>query len=226
MRGWGAAWAALAVAPCVAPAAAATAPFEVKVIPPDFVFRFAPRVELPGRPSLALVLSGGGARAVAHIGVLQRLEELGVPVDSITGTSAGALMGALMAVRLLGPGDPGAVHPGGFQPRLPGSAAAQPGAHPAGGRGGERHLPLHPDRRRPAFVRPVPARRGGDPAHPGRAAGPGRLLLRRQLRPPEGPAAGGGHQPRYRPGARSSTTATWWRCCAPPWRCPAPSARC
>jgi len=73
------------------------APFQVKVIPPDFVFRFAPRVELPGRPSLALVLSGGGARAVAHIGVIQRLDELGVPVDSITGTSAGALMGALTA---------------------------------------------------------------------------------------------------------------------------------
>ena len=78
-------------------AEASVAPFEVKVIQPDFVFRFAPRVELPGRPTLALVLSGGGARAVAHIGVIQRLEEAGVPVDSITGTSAGALMGALMA---------------------------------------------------------------------------------------------------------------------------------
>ena len=71
--------------------------FEVKVVPPDNLFRFAPRVELPGRPTLALVLSGGGARAVAHIGVIQRLEEVGFPVDSITGTSAGALMGALMA---------------------------------------------------------------------------------------------------------------------------------
>jgi len=73
------------------------APFAVKVVPPDFVFSFAPRVELPGRPTVALVLSGGGARAVAHIGVIQRLEEAGVPVDSITGTSAGALMGALVA---------------------------------------------------------------------------------------------------------------------------------
>jgi len=72
-------------------------PFEVRVIPPDYVFRFAPRAELPGRPSLALVLSGGGARGVAHIGVIERLEELGVPVDSVTGTSAGSLMGALMA---------------------------------------------------------------------------------------------------------------------------------
>ena len=61
------------------------------------MFRFAPRVELPGRPSVALVLSGGGARGIAHIGAIQRLEELGIPVDSVTGTSAGALMGALMA---------------------------------------------------------------------------------------------------------------------------------
>jgi predicted acylesterase/phospholipase RssA len=78
-------------------AEAPVAPFEVRVIPPDDVFHFAPRVELPGRPSLALVLSGGGARGVAEIGVIQRLEELGIPVDSVTGTSAGALMGALMA---------------------------------------------------------------------------------------------------------------------------------
>jgi len=78
-------------------AAQAPETFDVQVIQPDFVFRFAPRVELQGRPSLALVLSGGGARAVADIGVIQRLEELGIPVDSITGTSAGSLMGALMA---------------------------------------------------------------------------------------------------------------------------------
>jgi len=88
--------AALLVPACLL-AAQEAEPFAVQVIPPDFVFRFAPRVELPGRPSLALVLSGGGARAVADIGVIQRLEELGIPVDSITGTSAGALMGALMA---------------------------------------------------------------------------------------------------------------------------------
>jgi predicted acylesterase/phospholipase RssA len=86
-----------AAASCLLCAAGPVAPFTVKVVPPDFVFHFAPRVELPGRPSLALVLSGGGARGVAAIGVIQRLEEAGVPVDSITGTSAGALMGALMA---------------------------------------------------------------------------------------------------------------------------------
>jgi predicted acylesterase/phospholipase RssA len=46
---------------------------------------------------VALVLSGGGARGLAHIGILQRLEEVGFPLDSLTGTSAGALIGALYA---------------------------------------------------------------------------------------------------------------------------------
>ncbi|WP_306598371.1 patatin-like phospholipase family protein [Geothrix sp. 21YS21S-2] len=82
----------------LAPALAfAQGAFEVKVVPPDMVFTFSPKVELPGRPRVALVLSGGGARGVAHIGVVERMEEVGMPVDSITGTSAGALMGALMA---------------------------------------------------------------------------------------------------------------------------------
>ncbi|BDU74949.1 patatin-like phospholipase family protein [Mesoterricola silvestris] len=82
----------------LAPALAfAQGTFGVKVVPPDMVFTFAPRVELPGRPKVALVLSGGGARGVAHIGVVERMEEVGLPVDSITGTSAGSLMGALMA---------------------------------------------------------------------------------------------------------------------------------
>jgi predicted acylesterase/phospholipase RssA len=61
------------------------------------VFRFSPRVTLPGMPRVALALSGGGARGLAHIGILQRLEEVGYPLDSVTGTSAGALIGALYA---------------------------------------------------------------------------------------------------------------------------------
>ncbi len=40
-----------------------------------------------GRPKICLVLSGGGARGAAHIGVLKVLEELRVPVDCIAGTS-------------------------------------------------------------------------------------------------------------------------------------------
>jgi NTE family protein len=49
------------------------------------------------RPRLALALSGGGARGIAHVGVLQALEENGIPVDSITGTSVGAVVGSLYA---------------------------------------------------------------------------------------------------------------------------------
>ncbi|HEY1898680.1 MAG TPA: patatin-like phospholipase family protein [Steroidobacteraceae bacterium] len=52
----------------------------------------------PGRrPRIGLVLSGGGARGAAHIGVLQVLEQLHVPVDAIAGTSMGAVVGGLYA---------------------------------------------------------------------------------------------------------------------------------
>ena len=49
------------------------------------------------RPRIGLVLSGGGARGAAHIGVLQVLEELRVPIDAIAGTSMGALVGGAYA---------------------------------------------------------------------------------------------------------------------------------
>ncbi|HJW43855.1 MAG TPA: patatin-like phospholipase family protein [Geothrix sp.] len=76
---------------------AATRRIDVTVEPPDMVFRFTPRVTVPGMPRVAMALSGGGARGLAHIGVLQRLEEVGFPLDSIAGTSAGAMVGALYA---------------------------------------------------------------------------------------------------------------------------------
>jgi NTE family protein len=47
--------------------------------------------------SIALVLGGGGARGLAHIGVIRWLEEKAVPVDAIVGTSIGALIGGLYA---------------------------------------------------------------------------------------------------------------------------------
>ena len=50
------------------------------------------------RPKVALVLSGGGARGAAHIGVLRALEKAGVPIDMIVGASYGALVGGLYAV--------------------------------------------------------------------------------------------------------------------------------
>lgn len=49
------------------------------------------------RPRIGLVLSGGGAKGLAHIGVIRTLEELGVPIDVVTGTSMGALVGGLYA---------------------------------------------------------------------------------------------------------------------------------
>jgi NTE family protein len=49
------------------------------------------------RPRIGLALSGGGARGLAHIGVLLWLDENHIPVDSIAGTSMGALVGALYA---------------------------------------------------------------------------------------------------------------------------------
>src|SRR5262249_53750675 len=49
------------------------------------------------RPRVGLVLSGGGARGAAHVGVLKVLEELHVPVDAIAGTSMGAVVGGLYA---------------------------------------------------------------------------------------------------------------------------------
>jgi NTE family protein len=73
-------------------------------------FTITPQLEAPGdahphllafraqkRPRVALVLSGGGARGVAQIGVLRALERHGIPVDFITGTSLGAIVGGLYA---------------------------------------------------------------------------------------------------------------------------------
>ena len=53
--------------------------------------------EYPARPRLALALSGGGARGFAHVGVLKALEEAGIPIDGISGTSIGAVIGGLYA---------------------------------------------------------------------------------------------------------------------------------
>lgn len=55
------------------------------------------------RPVVALVLSGGGAKGAAHVGVIRRLEELGIPVDMVLGTSMGGLIGGLYAVGYDGP---------------------------------------------------------------------------------------------------------------------------
>ncbi len=50
------------------------------------------------RPTVALVLSGGGAKGAAHIGVMKYLEEMNIPVDMVIGTSMGGLMGGLYSL--------------------------------------------------------------------------------------------------------------------------------
>ncbi|SDG96274.1 MULTISPECIES: patatin-like phospholipase family protein [unclassified Duganella] len=57
----------------------------------------APDATLKPRPKVALVLSGGGARGFAHIGVLRALQELRVPVDFVVGTSMGSVVGGAYA---------------------------------------------------------------------------------------------------------------------------------
>jgi NTE family protein len=49
------------------------------------------------RPKIGLVLSGGGARGAAHIGVIKALEEMRIPIDYIGGTSMGSIVGGLYA---------------------------------------------------------------------------------------------------------------------------------
>lgn len=50
------------------------------------------------RPKIGLVLSGGAAKGLAHIGVLKVLEEAGIPIDMVAGTSMGSIVGGLYAL--------------------------------------------------------------------------------------------------------------------------------
>ena len=49
------------------------------------------------RPKIGLALSGGGALGFAHVGILEKIDSLDIPIDYITGTSMGGLVGALYA---------------------------------------------------------------------------------------------------------------------------------
>ena len=50
------------------------------------------------RPKVGLVLGGGGAKGASHIGVLKYIEEMGIPVDYVAGTSMGSILGGLYAM--------------------------------------------------------------------------------------------------------------------------------
>ena len=55
-------------------------------------------VQLTGTPKIGLALSGGGAKGMAHVGVLRALEEHNVKIDYISGTSMGAVVGSMYAL--------------------------------------------------------------------------------------------------------------------------------
>ena len=66
-----------------------------------FAFLYCP-ADLPAqsvgkRPSIGLTLSGGGAKGLAHIGILKAIDSAGLKIDYITGTSMGSIVGALYA---------------------------------------------------------------------------------------------------------------------------------
>ncbi|MES1159888.1 MAG: patatin-like phospholipase family protein, partial [Bacteroidota bacterium] len=50
------------------------------------------------RPKIGLTLSGGGAKGLAHIGILKAIDSAGLKIDYVTGTSMGSILGALYAV--------------------------------------------------------------------------------------------------------------------------------
>lgn len=59
---------------------------------------FSSFIQMLSAQKVGLVLSGGGAKGAAHIGVIKAFEENGIPIDYITGTSAGAIVGSLYAM--------------------------------------------------------------------------------------------------------------------------------
>src|SRR5437660_5086153 len=64
----------------------------------EFAYAERPSEAKPAvRPKLGVALGGGFARGIAHIGVLHSVEEHGIPIDYIAGTSAGALAGIAYA---------------------------------------------------------------------------------------------------------------------------------
>ncbi len=63
---------------------------------PDHMPNFLPFKSVK-RPKVAVILSGGGARGIASIGVLKVLEDADIPIDFIAGTSIGSILGALYA---------------------------------------------------------------------------------------------------------------------------------
>ena len=58
---------------------------------------FLANAQQNNNPKVGLILSGGGAKGLAHVGVLKEIERAGVRIDYIGGTSMGAIVGGLYA---------------------------------------------------------------------------------------------------------------------------------
>ncbi len=59
---------------------------------------FSLTIHAQERKKVAVVLSGGGAKGVAHIGAIKVIEEAGIPIDYVVGTSMGSIIGGLYAI--------------------------------------------------------------------------------------------------------------------------------
>ena len=80
---------------CVGVSAQAASP--VDTAKPVDQTKTATRTTAGNRPKIGLVLSGGGARGLAHVGVLKELEAARIPIDFVAGTSMGSIVGGLYA---------------------------------------------------------------------------------------------------------------------------------
>ncbi len=72
--------------------------FSTQLLGQDSIVVYTKRSFKGDRPKIGLVLSGGGAKGIAHIGFLRVMEEAGIHPDYIAGTSMGSLVGALYAI--------------------------------------------------------------------------------------------------------------------------------
>ncbi|MCK5846854.1 MAG: patatin-like phospholipase family protein [Bacteroidales bacterium] len=72
--------------------------FSISLISQDSLINYSQRTFEGERPKIGLVLSGGGAKGTAHVGVLKVLDSLGITPDFITGTSMGSIVGGLYSI--------------------------------------------------------------------------------------------------------------------------------
>ena len=73
-------------------------PAVAQVTEPDSVKSQVANLNSGQRKKVAVVLSGGGALGAIHVGALKVIEEAGIPVDMVVGTSMGSIVGALYSV--------------------------------------------------------------------------------------------------------------------------------